>query len=214
MSMGYSMQLGLKKLSGRLMGVYSWASKGQKTNAGYQVILSMQLRTQEISRRELLRTLGNGFGMLGLAHLLGHTSQAVGPLDVKPTHFPPRAKHVIFLFLNGGPSHVDTFDHKPMLAKYNGKPYPAGYRKTDYPPLRRIGNLMRSPFKFKKYGESGIEVSEIFPKLGECIDEVCVIKSMYTDQSGHASVIVYDELRPDTAGTSLDGCLVDLWAGY
>ena len=146
----------------------------------------MQPRIQEISRRELLRTLGSGFGMLGLAHLLGHASQAVGPLDVKPTHFPPRAKHVIFLFFNGGPSHIDTFDHKPMLAKYDGKPYPAGYVKTEYPPLHTKGNLMRSSFEFKKHGKSGIEVSEIFPKLAECIDDVCVIKSMHTDQPGHA----------------------------
>ena len=119
----------------------------------------MQLSTQEISRRELLRTLGSGFGMLGLAHLLGHTGQAAGPLDVKPTHFPPRAKHVIFLFFNGGPSHVDTFDHKPMLAKHHGKPYPGGNLQTE----RTTGNLMRSPFEFKKYGQSGIEVSEVFP---------------------------------------------------
>ena len=142
----------------------------------------MPLGIQEISRRELLRTLGRGFGMLGLVHLLGHNSQAVGPLDVKPTHFPPRAKHVIFLFFNGGPSHVDTFDHKPMLAKFNGMPYPGGNLRTE----RRTGNLMRSPFEFKKYGKSGIEVSEIFSKLAECIDEVCIIKSMYTDLPFHA----------------------------
>ena len=142
----------------------------------------MQLSTQEISRRELLRTLGSGFGMLGLAHLLGHTGQAAGPLDVKPTHFPPRAKHVIFLFFNGGPSHVDTFDHKPMLAKHHGKPYPGGNLQTE----RTTGNLMRSPFEFKKYGQSGIEVSEVFPKLAACIDDVCVIKSMYTDLPEHA----------------------------
>ena len=89
---------------------------------------------------------------------------------------------MIFLFFNGGPSHIDTFDHKPMLGKYNGKPYPGGNLKTE----RKTGNLMCSPFEFKKYGKSGIEVSEIFPKLGECIDEVCVIKSMHTDLPFHA----------------------------
>ena len=76
---------------------------------------------------------------------------------------------------------MDTFDPKPMLDKYNGKPMPAGNLKTE----RKTGNLLKSPFAFKKYGQSGIEVSEIFPKLGEHIDDVCVIRSMYTDRPNH-----------------------------
>ena len=127
-----------------------------------------------MTRRELLRTVGTGFGTVGLTHLL---SQSAGAAP----HFAPKAKHVIFLFLNGGPSQVDTFDPKPMLTKYHGKPAPSGNLKTE----RKTGNLLKSPFEFKRYGQSGIEVSEIFPKLGGCIDDVCVIRSMHTDRPNH-----------------------------
>jgi hypothetical protein len=131
------------------------------------------------SRRDALRTMGTGFGMLGLANLL--RGSAGGPLEPKAPHFEAKAKHVIFLFLNGGPSQVDTFDPKPMLTKYHGKPAPSGNLATE----RKTGNLLASPFQFKRYGKSGIEVSEIFPKLGECIDDICVIRSMYTDRPNH-----------------------------
>lgn len=141
----------------------------------------MQPRQPRISRRDLLRTAGAGFGMLGLSSLLAETRPAANPVAVKAPHFPAKAKHVIYLFLNGAPSHVDSFDYKPMLAKYDGKPYPGGNLKTE----RKTGNLMRSPFTFNKHGESGIEVSEIFPKLAERIDDICVIKSMHTDLPFH-----------------------------
>ena len=137
-----------------------------------------------MTRRDALRTMGSGFGMLGLANMLNGaiSAPAIGnPLAPKPPHFPARAKHVIFLFLNGGPSQVDTFDPKPMLAKYNGKPIPSGNLKTE----RKTGNLLASPFSFRKYGQSGIEISEIFPKLGELIDDVCVIRSMHTERPNH-----------------------------
>ncbi len=132
------------------------------------------------SRRDALRTMGCGFGMLGFANLM-RAELARSPLEPKSPHFAPKAKHVIFLFLNGGPSQVDTFDPKPMLTKYHGKPMPSGNLKTE----RKTGNLLASPFSFKKYGQSGIEVSEIFAKLGECIDDVCVIRSMHTDRPNH-----------------------------
>src|SRR4030081_1057275 len=115
-----------------------------------------------MTRRDTLRTIGSGFGMLGLGGILGASDLGRNPLEVKPSHFPAKAKRVIFLFLNGGPSQVDTFDPKPMLDKYNGKPMPAGNLKTE----RKTGNLLKSPFSFQKYGQSGIEVSDIFPKLG------------------------------------------------
>src|ERR1700716_3725978 len=135
-----------------------------------------------MTRRDILRTIGGGFGMAGLANVLNASTGAVpNPLAVRAPHFPATAKHVIFLFLNGGPSQVDTFDPKPMLTKYNGQPMPSGNLKTE----RKTGNLLASPFSFKKHGQSGIEVSEIFPKLGECIDDVCVIRSMYTDRPNH-----------------------------
>ncbi|MDQ6704346.1 MAG: DUF1501 domain-containing protein [Acidobacteriota bacterium] len=135
-----------------------------------------------MTRRELLATMGTGFGMAGLANVLQASMPVnANPLAPKAPHFAPKAKNVIFLFLNGGPSQVDTFDPKPMLDKYDGTPMPDGNLKTE----RKTGNLLKSPFTFKKYGQSGIEVSEIFPKLGECIDDVCVIRSMYTDRPNH-----------------------------
>ena len=141
-----------------------------------------------LTRRKALCKIGSGFGMVALVHLLGDSQvQAAtehgtrGPLEAKPTHFPPKAKHVIFLFMNGGPSQVDTFDPKPMLTKFHGQPMPGGNPKTE----RKTGNLMRSPFSFKKYGQSGIQVSEIFPNVGECIDDICVIRSLHTDIPNH-----------------------------
>src|SRR5579863_9512599 len=134
-----------------------------------------------MTRRDVLATIGSGFGMLGLGGILGASTLASNPLEVKPTHFAPKAKRVIFLFLNGGPSQVDTLDPKPMLTKYNGQPMPTPNLKTE----RKTGNLLKSPFQFKKFGQSGIEISEIFSNLGECIDDVCVIRSMYTDRPNH-----------------------------
>src|SRR5436190_22262967 len=135
-----------------------------------------------MTRRDYLRNMGAGFGMLGFAGLvqpatLDHTS----PLAPKAPHFTPKARRVIFLFLNGGPSQVDTFDPKPMLAKYSHQPMPAGNLKTE----RKTGNLLPSPFTFRKHGQSGIEVSEIFPEFGARIDDCCVIRSMYTDRPNH-----------------------------
>src|SRR5687768_5424594 len=108
-----------------------------------------------MTRREALQRMGSGFGMVGLAGLLGESwvqaasEAAYDPLAPKPTHFPPKAKHVIFLFLNGGLSQVDTFDPKPVLDKYHGTPFPGGNPMTE----RKTGNLLRSPFKFRKHGE-------------------------------------------------------------
>src|SRR5437870_1103959 len=121
------------------------------------------------TRREMLQRFANGFGMLGLAALLADeakateaASQALNPLTVKPPHFPARAKRVIFLFMSGGPSHVDTFDPKPRLARDNGKPLPFPKPALE---RTRTGNLLASPFKFQKHGRAGIEVSELFPHV-------------------------------------------------
>lgn len=132
------------------------------------------------SRREILRQMGLGFGALGMNHVLA-ASSATELLAPRPPHFPAKAKHVIFLFLNGGPSQVDTFDPKPMLTKYHGTPAPGGNLKTE----RKTGNLLKSPFTFHRCGKSGIEVSEIFSKLGEHIDEFCVIRSMHVERPNH-----------------------------
>jgi hypothetical protein len=106
---------------------------------------------------------------------------AGGPLAQKAPHFPAKAKHVIFLFLNGGISQVDTFDPKPALEKYNGQPLPGPKIQTD----RASGNLMASPFRFSKRGKSGIDVSEIFQKIDKAIDDVCVMRSLSTDSPSH-----------------------------
>ena len=133
-------------------------------------------RPARVSRRQLLRTCGAGLGMAGLSGLLAaaaSTTPGTDPLAVKPPHFPAKAKHVIHLFLNGGPSHVDSFDHKPMLAKVRRQNrIPAA---TSRPSARR-GSLMRSPFEFKPHGESGLEISEIFGGLASHADDLCIIK--------------------------------------
>ena len=137
-----------------------------------------------LTRRDLLRRSGMGFGMLGLASLLGdETACGTGfgnPMLPRVAHFPVKAKHVIHLFMNGGPSHVDTFDPKPMLAKYSGQPLPKTLSTE-----RKTGAAFASPFKFQKYGQSGIEVSELFAKTAESIDEICVIRSMHADVPNH-----------------------------
>jgi hypothetical protein len=128
----------------------------------------------------LLRSLGAGGGWLGLQGMLG-AATAGSPLAPKAPHFPAKAKRLVYLFLNGGPSHVDTFDPKPLLTKHHGQPIPSGNLKTE----RRTGNLLKSPFTFHRHGKSGIEVSEIFPELGKLIDDICVIRSMHTDLPNH-----------------------------
>ena len=110
-------------------------------------------------RRQFLQTLGGGFGLSALQGVL----QAE---NAPRTHFAPKAKHVIFLFLNGGMSQVDTFDHKPALAKYDGQPMPGPKIRTD----RASGTLMRSPWEFKRYGQSGLEFSDIFNEIAQRID--------------------------------------------
>src|SRR5581483_8605927 len=133
-----------------------------------------------LSRREVLRRVGSGFGMLAFARIAAATTSE-SPLAPKAPHFPPRAKRVIFLVMNGGMSQVDTFDPKPMLGRYHGKPMPGGNLRTE----RKTGKLMRSPFRFERHGQSGIEVSEIFPRIGASIDQICVIRSMHTDIPNH-----------------------------
>src|SRR5580698_7687992 len=137
-----------------------------------------------LSRREILARCGTGLGTLALAGVLhdaqgSETLRTPGsdPLAPRAPQFPAKAKHVVHLFMNGGPSQVDTFDPKPMLDKYHGKPIPTGNLRTE----RKTGAAMRSPYKFSPYGESRIQVSEIFAKTAEHIDDICVIRSMYAD---------------------------------
>ena len=147
------------------------------------------LEDRFLTRRDFLTRCGIGFGMIGLANLLGPeliaaesaSSANNSPLAAKAPQFPGKAKRVIHIFANGGPSHVDTFDPKPELARLNGKPLPMDNLKTE----RRTGAAFQSPFKFKKYGKSGIEVSELFSKAAEHIDDMAVIRSMRADVPNH-----------------------------
>ena len=145
-----------------------------------------------VTRRELLNRGGMGLGSLALGALMAEAGltpgstraadevDAVNPLAARKPQYPVKAKHVIHLFMNGGPSHVDTFDPKPTLTRYAGKPVPKTLSTE-----RKTGAALASPFKFKKYGQSGIEVSELFANVGECIDDVCVIRSMHADVPNH-----------------------------
>jgi hypothetical protein len=138
------------------------------------------------SRRQALCRLGAGFGAIGLASAWVDAFGApatVNPLAPKAPHFPPRAKRLIFLFMNGGPSHVDTFDPKPMLTKNAGKPLPDSILRDTG--RRKGGGALASPFQAKKYGQSGIEVTELYPEVGGVIDEICVLRSMWTDNPNH-----------------------------
>jgi hypothetical protein len=137
-----------------------------------------------ISRRQLLQRTGMGLGCLGLAGLLAdecRAASAAGPLAPRAPHFPAKAQRVVHLFMNGGPSHVDTFDPKPLLDQYHGKPLPTGTLRTE----RKTSGGFRSPFKFQKYGQSGIEVSELFDQTAQHVDDMCVIRSMKAEVPNH-----------------------------
>src|SRR5882724_2337633 len=134
------------------------------------------------SRREALRRMGGGFGMMAFAGMVGESiSQAQSTEGPHKLDHPAKAKRVIFLYMNGGLSQVDSFDPKPALEKYHGKPLPGGSVATE----RKTGTLMKSPFAFKKYGQCGMDVSELFPHVGECADDICWIRSVYTDIPNH-----------------------------
>ncbi|MDG2123646.1 MAG: DUF1501 domain-containing protein, partial [Verrucomicrobiales bacterium] len=132
------------------------------------------------SRRSFLKRGGMGMGMLGLGGLLGELEGA-NPLGMKAPPLPGKAKRVVHFFLNGGPSHVDTFDPKPLLAKYAGKALPTGNLRTE----RKTGAAFPSPWEFRRYGKSGIEVSDLFPKIGGHADELAVIRSMKAELPNH-----------------------------
>jgi hypothetical protein len=144
-----------------------------------------------LTRRQLLARMGNGFAGLSLAGLLAGEAQAattsdaaartLHPLAPRKPPLPAKAKRVLFLFMNGGPSHVDTFDPKPALTANHGKPLPYSNLATE----RKTGTCFASPYRFNRCGQSGIEVSEIFPHIGSCIDDIAVIRSMHADVPNH-----------------------------
>lgn len=146
----------------------------------------MNLNDLPFSRRDLLRTTGTGLGWLALPGLLqADTSEAPSsgnPLAARSPHFTPKAKHVIHIYLNGGPSQVDTWDPKPELTKWGGKKLPLGNLTTE----RETGFALASPFQFAQYGQSGLWCSEVFQKTAsQHADKICVIRSMYANTPNH-----------------------------
>jgi len=155
------------------------------------------------SRRRFLQTASCGFGFLALADLCTRAAaaDAQNPLAAKPPHFKARAKRVIFLFMAGAPSHVDTFDYKPKLQADDGKPVAKGNPRK----------LLKSPFKFSRYGKSGLWLPETLPNLAKHADELCLLNSMYTDIPAHAQAIAemhtgnFRFLRPSMGAWTLYG---------
>src|SRR5262245_57507123 len=138
-----------------------------------------------ITRREVLSRLGGGFGGLALASLLEPQAHANTPrshdLRAKPSHFPARARALIQPFMHGGPSHVDLLDPKPVLSRYDGQAPPPEVADDE----RLTGNLLGSPYRFHKHGQSGLEFSETLPHTAQHADKIAVIRSMYTEHRNH-----------------------------
>jgi len=141
----------------------------------------MNALNESMSRRQMLRTFASGFGVMGLAGLLAQ-ADAASPLTVRAPMGVAKAKRVIFLFMSGGPSHVDLFDPKPKLGELNGKPLPFEKPKLE---RTKTGNLLGSPWAFKKHGQSGAEISELLPNIATCADDLCIVRSMVADNINH-----------------------------
>ncbi|MBM4072534.1 MAG: DUF1501 domain-containing protein [Planctomycetes bacterium] len=151
-----------------------------------------------LSRRQMLQQCSAGFGGLALAGLLADESRANqprNPLAPRPPHFTPRARRVIFLFMHGGPSQVDTFDYKPLLQRDHGRPLPFARPRVV---SSETGNLLGSPWQFRRHGQSGIHVSEVFPHIAGCVDDLCMIYSMHGSNSRHGGALLELHTGSDT----------------
>ncbi len=161
--------------------------------------------TDYLSRRQILQHVGAGFGSLPLAALLVRQSvcraaaPSGGSIGISPAvgtgHFPARAKRVIFLFMHGGPSQVDTFDYKPELAACNDEPLPFAKPRVQF---AQTGNLLSSPWKFRQYGQSGAWVSDLFPNVGRCVDDITFIKSLHGSNEAHGGAMLKVHTGSDT----------------
>jgi hypothetical protein len=163
--------------------------------------------TPVYSRRDLLRLSAGGFGLVALADLLAHafagptaaradaSDRSKDPLAPKSPLYPARARRVIFLFMHGGPSQVDTFDYKPLLERDHGKPLPFAKPRVV---SSETGNLLRSPWRFKQHGQSGAWVSELFPHVAKCVDDLCIINSMHGSNSRHGGALLELHTGSDT----------------
>ena len=157
---------------------------------------------QAWTRREMLQQCGVGFGALAFAALFGQEAEAANapakaanPLAPRLPHFPAKAKRVIFIFMHGGPSQVDTFDPKPLLIRDHGKPYSGPRPRVVF---AQTGNLLKSPWEFKHYGQCGTEVSDLFPHVGSCVDDLCVIRSIHADNTAHGGALLQLHTGSDT----------------
>jgi hypothetical protein len=144
-----------------------------------------------VTRRQLLQSSAVGFGHLAFAALLGGQAAAdagrTSPLAAKPTHIPARAKRIVFLFMKGGPSHVDTFDPKPLLDRDHGKPPPFELPRVTF---AKQNNLLRSPWRFRQYGESGLPVSDLFPHVARHVDDLCILRSVHGTNPAHGGALL------------------------
>ncbi|MEC7598229.1 MAG: DUF1501 domain-containing protein, partial [Planctomycetota bacterium] len=152
-----------------------------------------QLRHE--TRRHFFRNCGVGVGKIALATLLGNAGvkSARGqeedqtPFEVRPTHFPARAKRVIYLFMAGAPSQLETFDYKPKLTELEGKPIPPSVIKGQrYAFIQPDAAVLGPRFKFKKHGQAGAEISEVLPHLAKVVDDISIVKSVHTDLFNHS----------------------------
>ncbi|MFN0053239.1 MAG: DUF1501 domain-containing protein, partial [Planctomycetales bacterium] len=164
-----------------------------------------------LSRRTLLARSAVGFGSLALASLLADearsSSTPADPLAPRLPHLTPRARRVIFLFMKGGPSHVDTFDPKPLLTRDDGKPYPFSKPRVQFAPT---GNLLKSPWSFRQYGECGHPVSELFPKLAERVDDLCMVHSVHGTNPAHGGAV----LKLHTGSDNFVRPSIGSWVSY
>ena len=142
-------------------------------------------------RRKLLQTSAVGFGHLAFSALLQQQARAStsfnNPLAAKKPHFRPRAKRIVFLFMKGGPSHVDTFDPKPLLDRDHGNPLPFPLPEVTF---AKQGNLLKSPWRFHRHGQSGLPVSELFPNVAKHIDDLCILRSVHGTNPAHGGALL------------------------
>ncbi|MGI8978431.1 MAG: DUF1501 domain-containing protein [Pirellulaceae bacterium] len=168
---------------------------------------------QPLSRRTLLRRTAVGFGSLALASLFAEESSAeitgtsANPLAPRPPHFPARAKRIIFLFMKGGPSHLDTFDPKPLLTRDDGKPLPFAKPRVQF---AATSNLLKSPWEFKQYGQSGIPVSSLFPHVARHVDDLCLIHSLHGTNPAHGGAV----LKVHTGSDNFIRPSIGSWVSY
>ncbi|HMC10138.1 MAG TPA: DUF1501 domain-containing protein, partial [Pirellulaceae bacterium] len=159
--------------------------------------MSCQRCSTPLTRREMLLRSANGFGAIALAALMNEQASAgtsalkASPLAPRPSHFPAKAKSIIFLYMDGGPSQVDTFDPKPRLTRENGEPIKMHHPPTQFIPHDSPPKVLGSPWKFHQHGESGIPVSELFPHIGQCVDDMAIVRSMVANFTEHANANLF-----------------------